>query len=124
MHRNLVAKLTLDTSSISFRKNKELLDDMTVLVDDIMFPVQDKNNVFNPDYMVVGNFQRVCGYCKKVFNIRPGGQNILYVTGTPKEAVDKRFRLDGAIFTSFWQDNMFGYLFQVVKNTNNLYWVE
>lgn len=119
MHRKLVAKLTLDTSSISFKINKELLDDMTILVEDIMVPVQNKNNVFDPDYMVIGNFQHINRYSKRFFIITPKGQHILYVTGTSKEVVDKRFRLDGAIFTSFWQDNEFGYLFQVVKNTNS-----
>ena len=103
--------------------------DGTTKIGDIAYPVvivdKDRPNLKWPDYYLIGFyinpteedpaniFQITKPYIK--------GTHSLYITGIPKNTPSlKPFRLEGCLWSSYYEDNLHGFLFQIVRSDNIL----
>ena len=77
------------------------------LVKDIALPTLLGNKL--PDYGTIGNFTQW------EFEVNPGGNHKLFITGIPKKTYDlDLYRLKGRLWSSYYEDDKRGYLFQVL----------
>lgn len=97
----------------------------TTKIGDIAYPVvildKNRDNLKWPDYYLIGLyvnptdsdpmefFQMVKPYEKCTHH--------LYITGIPKGAKSiNPFKLEGCIWSSYYEDNLHGYLFQIIRS--------
>lgn len=94
-------------------------------VDDIMYPlIPDEKSLYSPNYAVKGKYAGLYKGQKKIFYIDTTGPHILFLTEVPKNENLDRYHLDNTLERVYWEDNIRGYLFQIVdttkKTTKNL----
>lgn len=118
MFKFRVKTLPLEMTGVKFKDPCGIDIESWEQVGDILEDVINEDSPFTPDYGVSGYYQgnSVVG---PTFQIVPGGPHILYITGRPKSneiPSEHRglFRIPGAKFVHFWEDNQFGYLTQVI----------
>lgn len=116
MFINIVKDLYIGKSKLEFRFNDQILEPETV-VDFIGVPYPKlKEYPTLPDYIIIGNLQG------NIFNIKTG-YNIHYllITGIPKgvKTLDW-YRVKDSIWSSYYEDNYRGYLFQVQDATKKV----
>lgn len=78
-----------------------------------MFIKADLNYFGAPDYILPGIFD--LGPRPHLFMPKPlkDAAHILSITGVPKNGAQD-FKIPGALYTSYWEDSKYGYLFQVI----------
>lgn len=128
MFKQVVYHTYIGKSRINIVRNGSYVNP-TEKIGDIAYPyiVQNKDlDIKNwPDYYFIGfydpgtesdpeNFFQVLKPWNKILHH-------LYVTGIPKNAQSlEPFRLDGCIWSSYYEDDLHGFLFQIVKNDKTL----
>lgn len=128
MFKQVVYHTYIGKGRINIVRNKQYVDP-TEKIGDIAYPyiVQDKDQDIKnwPDYYLIGfydpgteddpeNFFQVLKPWNKILHH-------LYITGIPKNAQSlEPFRLEGCIWSSYYEDDLHGFLFQIVKNDKTL----
>lgn len=114
MFTKIVSDLYIGKSKISFQVNDKCLPKETP-VKEILLPTGFKDNL--PDYGTIGNLWQTLDGDKfpLTFEVTPlHPDHKIFVTGIPKGAILDDFRLNGVIWSSYYEDNIRGYLFQVI----------
>ena len=101
----IVRDLYIGKSKLQFFCNQREIQP-TTLVSDVLQPTGFTGNM--PDYGTYGNYK------EGKFGITPiMPKHQIYVTGIPKGAILDNFRLEKTIWSSYYEDDIRGYLFQV-----------
>lgn len=124
MFPELVMNLTLDKMGISFSNLKEIgTKPEMVLVSDLLSPLwlptqDDPRDVYGPDFFTKGDFRYQNHFMKNIFHISEDGNDILFVTGIPKnssENILSMVKIPNAKFITYWEDSQIGYLTQIIN---------
>lgn len=110
MYANIVKNLYIGKSKLIFEANDCIIPDVTE-IGEIFFITGWDGNL--PDYGTIGNLwvYNNQGTFEITFK-RPDHK--IFVTGIPKGAILDNFRLKETIWSSYYEDNQRGYLFQIV----------
>lgn len=112
MYSNIVKDLYIGKSKLLIQVNDKTVED-TTLIGKILLPTGYQGNM--PDYGTHGTLWEELPGGKKSFEITPHHpDHKLYVTGIPKGAILDNFRLQGSIWSSYYEDDIRGYLFQII----------
>lgn len=109
MYSNIVKDLYIGKSKLIFEANDCIIPDVTE-IGKIFFPTGWEGNL--PDYGTMGNLW--VHNNQGTFEItwkRP--EHKIWVTGIPKGAILDDFRIQETIWSSYYEDNIRGYLFQI-----------
>lgn len=110
MYTNIVKNLYIGKSKLTFEVNGHEISD-TNTIGDILFITGWEGNL--PDYGTMGNLW-IHGN-QGTFEITfKNPDHKIYVTGIPKGAILDNFRLKETVWSSYYEDNQRGYLFQIV----------
>lgn len=109
MFRELISQLYIGKSRLTLLCNGRELPQTTLIMD----AMQPTGYSFNlPDYCTFGNFS----LDTREFEITPMmPRHRLFVTGIPKNEILDNFRLQEVIWSSYYEDNIKGYLFQITR---------
>lgn len=110
MYSNIVKDLYIGKSKLLIQVNDKTVED-TTLIGKILLPTGYQGNM--PDYGTMGSLW--IHNNQGTFEItwkRPDHK--LYVTGIPKGAILDNFRLQGSVWSSYYEDDIRGYLFQII----------
>jgi len=124
MFKQVTYNTYIGKGKLSLVKDHQFINGSTK-IGDIAYPVvildKDRDNLKWPDYYLMGlyispteedpveMFQVVKPYETCIHH--------LYITGIPKGAKSlKPFRLQDCIWSSYYEDNLHGFLFQIVKS--------
>lgn len=110
MFTKIVGNLYIGKSNIIINLNDKVVP-KTCLVKDILRPTGFTGNM--PDYGIKGNFNPVEGYFE-VTLINP--KHTLFITGIPKVEPLDFFRIQRVFFSSYYEDEKRGYLFQITDS--------
>lgn len=102
----IVKDLYIGKSKLQFFCDQKELKP-TTLVLEVLKPTGYLGNM--PDYGTYGNYQE--GKFE-ITSLKPKHQ--IYVTGIPKGAILDNFRLQRTFWSSYYEDDLRGYLFQVI----------
>lgn len=87
----------------------------TVVFDNILLPSKYEDKLRLPDYGNIGIFTG------DNFIITPlNATDWFLVTGIPKKEILDNFRLEGVIWSSYYEDDRRGYLFQIIPMEQKL----
>ena len=117
MFTNIVKDLYIGKSKLNIRFQNQIIEPETI-VDSLGVPYHKlKEYPTFPDYVVIGNFDG-----NDIFNIQVGEiPHMLLITGIPKGAKTfDWYRVKEAIWSSYYEDNYRGYLFQVQDATKKV----
>jgi len=108
MFTNIVKDLYIGKSKLSFFSNQREIPS-TTLVQDVLQPTGFTGNM--PDYVTYGNYR------DGKFEITPMmPKHQLYITGIPKGAILDNFRIQRVYWSSYYEDDIRGYLFQITDS--------
>lgn len=106
MFREIVKDVYIGKSQLGIWVNEKRVPKET-LVKDIALPTLLGNKL--PDYGIIGNFTQW------EFEVNSGGNYKLFITGIPKKTYDlDLYRLKRRLWSSYYEDDKRGYLFQVL----------
>lgn len=117
MFREIVKDLYISKSKLrEIRVNGKIMSSNT-LVKDVALPTTFGNTL--PDYGTIGTLCNIMGFGipdnSFIFEVDPKGDHKLFITGIPKDALSlKAFKLKHTIWSSYYEDDKRGYLFQVL----------
>jgi len=128
MFKQVTYNTYIGKGKLSLVKDHQFINGSTK-IGDIAYPVvildKDRDNLKWPDYYLIGlyispteedpveMFQIVKPYETYTHH--------LYITGIPKGAKSLNpFRLQGCIWSSYYEDNLHGFLFQIIKSNSIL----
>jgi len=128
MFKQVTYNTYIGKGKLSLVKDHQFINGSTK-IGDIAYPVvildKDRDNLKWPDYYLIGlyispteedpveMFQIVKPYETYTHH--------LYITGIPKGAKSLNpFRLQGCIWSSYYEDNLHGFLFQIVRSNSIL----
>lgn len=114
MYSNIVKNLYIGKSKLIFEANHVTLPD-THTIGKLFFPTKWEGSL--PDYGTMGTLWEELPNIKNkpIFEITPfNPEHKIYVTGIPKGAILDNFRIKDTLWSSYYEDNIRGYLFQVV----------
>lgn len=117
MFTNIVKDLYVGKSKLNIRFQGQAIKPETVIdILGVPYPKLKKYPTY-PDYVIIGNFDG-----KDIFDIKLGTNNhALLITGIPKGAKTLDwYRVKEAIWSSYYEDNYRGYLFQVQDATKKV----
>lgn len=105
MFRTIVKDLYIGKSKLTIECNQREIP-QTALIQDVLQPTGFTGNM--PDYCTLGNFK------EDKFEITPVmPKHRLFVTGIPKGAILDNFRIRRTYWSSYYEDDIRGYLFQI-----------
>ena len=105
MFREIVKDLYIGKSKLTIECNQREIP-QTALIQDVLQPTGFTGNM--PDYCTLGNFK------DGKFEITPVmPKHRLFVTGIPKGAILDNFRIRRTYWSSYYEDDIRGYLFQI-----------
>lgn len=115
MYSNIVKDLYIGKSKLTFRANDTDIPDI-MTIGKLFYLVNPNTEQGRnlPDYGTIGNFwtdDNNQGIFEITF-LHPDRK--IYVTGIPKGEVLDNFRLEGTIWSSYYEDDYRGYLFQII----------
>lgn len=108
MFREIVKDLYIGKSKLIIECNQREIP-QTTLVQDVLQPTGFTGNM--PDYGTLGNFRE--GKFE-ITLMMP--KHRLYVTGIPKGAILDNFRIRRTYWSSYYEDDIRGYLFQITDD--------
>ena len=119
MFGKIVKNQYVGKAKIDFTINGRSLDGKN-LIGDIGIPFMDSNGIpftnldyHLPDYYILGDVSDISTMELIPNDIRK--TKVLYITGIPKEATRlDSYRLNGVLWSSYYEDKYRGYLFQMV----------
>lgn len=114
MYSNIVKDLYIGKSKLTFEANDKILSDTLTIGD--LFQETGYENPKMPDYGAYGSLFFYTGKSKWVFEITPKSDHLLFVTGIPKKDTLDNYRLKDAVWSSYYEDDYRGYLFQIIVN--------
>lgn len=107
MFREIVKDVYIGKSHLEIWVNDKQMPKET-LVKDILLPTLLGNKL--PDFGTIGTFYPVWK-----FDVNPKGNHKLFITGIPKKTYDlDSYRLKGRLWSSYYEDDRRGYLFQIL----------
>ena len=127
-----VKSVTLDKSKITYylqsqegvqSQEEYPINPELYQVEDLAFDCGIRSNQYIPDYAIKGYFKVDENLRYPVFIENTNGPHLLYITGMPKNiSVEEKnkFRFQNHMWLSYWEDNLVGYLFQVVSREQAL----
>ena len=127
-----VKSVTLDKSKITYylqsqegvqSQEEYPINPELYQVEDLAFDCGIRSNQYIPDYAIKGYFKVDENLRYPVFIENTNGPHLLYITGMPKNiSVEEKnkFRFQNHMWLSYWEDNLVGYLFQVVTRESAL----
>lgn len=127
-----VKSVTLDKSRITYYLQTTDIDNIynelpinpeIYKVEDLAFDCSIRSSQYLPDYAIKGYFKVDENLRYPVFIENTNGPHLLYITGMPKNiSVEEKnkFRFQNHMWLSYWEDNLVGYLFQVVSREQSL----
>ena len=114
MFSTIVKDLYIGKSKLTFKVNDKIIPDTHTIGQFFfraaMIPIKN-----SPDYGTFGNFWIHDN--QGTFEItlfHP--EHKIYVTGVPKGEVLDNFRLEDTVWSSYYEDDMRGYLFQIIPS--------
>lgn len=121
MFTNIVKNQYIGKSKIDFTFQGSIIDGTTLIKDiGIMF-ADNKGEPFNhicsflPDYYIPGKVVDIC--TMDIGDLSIGETSFLFITGIPKRKSLDSYYLKDAIWSSFYEDDYRGYLFQLVHSS-------
>lgn len=116
MFREIVKDVYIGKSQLGIWVNGKRVPKET-LVKDIALPTLLGNKL--PDYGTIGTLCNIMGFGipdnSFIFEVDPKGDHKLFITGIPKKTYDlDLYRLKGRLWSSYYEDDKRGYLFQVL----------
>lgn len=116
MYSNIVKDLYIGKSKLTFRANDTDIPDI-MTIGKLFYLVNPNTEQGRnlPDYGTFGNLwiHNNQGTFEITF-LHP--EHKIYVTGIPKGEVLDNFRLEGTVWSSYYEDDYRGYLFQIIPS--------
>lgn len=110
----IIKDLYIGKSKMDFIANGKALES-TVVFDNILLPTGYSEKLKLPDYGNIGIFT------EDNFIVTPlHSTHWFLVTGIPKNEILDNFRLEGVIWSSYYEDSRRGYLFQILPMEQKL----
>lgn len=109
MFREIVKDLYIGKSKLTIECNQKEIP-QTTLIQDVLQNTGFTGNM--PDYGTYGNFK------DGKFEITPiMPKHCLFITGVPKGAILDNFRVRRTYWSSYYEDDVRGYLFQITDES-------
>ena len=121
MFTNIVKNQYIGKSKIDFTFQGSIIDGTTLIKDIGIRFADNKGEPFNnicsflPDYYIPGKVVDIC--TMDIGDLSIGETSFLFITGIPKRKSLDSYYLKDAIWSSFYEDNYRGYLFQLVHSS-------
>lgn len=118
MFREKIYKLYLSKSKLVFKDEFGIKLNFSEEVGDYSVPIlhNEDTDKYCPDYYITGFFRKINKGSLNEFIISRKGPDILFITGVEKGINGLHpFRFKNRIFSSYYEDEVKGCLFQVLK---------
>lgn len=128
MFKQVVYNTYIGKSQLGIMNQRDILEG-TTKIGDISYPciILDKNRdtLTWPDYYLMGWFEPASDADPANFFhiLKPWNKIIhhLYITGIPKDAPSlEPYRLENCLWSSYYEDDFHGYLFQILRSNELL----